>query len=270
MPVFLPCLSTSATPTALGGRRGGRRGQVDLRHQLRAVGRRWSRSTSTASSSSWDVDDVAAGWEAVVVEFFLLSPPLSSAITTMAATTTSAPSDSRMIPPRRELGRAARPRGWEAPAGSAAGAGDGSAAAPAVGATGSGAGTAAAAGCGSRAPSVGISGSGLTAIGSSSEARTRAHARSLGRLRKALTGVLGHLRRQLTEQVVGDQRPALGRHARRRAERVERRKRPLAHAGAVDRQHPRDLVIRPSALEDQLENGALIGRQAVQRSHGDH
>jgi len=82
-----------------------------------------------------------------------------------------------------------------------------------------------------------------------------------------IPGVLADARRELAEQVVGDQCPALRRNARARAEGIERGERPLAHGGTIDREKPRNLVVAAASLQHELENGSLIRRQAVEGSH---
>ena len=72
---------------------------------------------------------------------------------------------------------------------------------------------------------------------------------------------------ELTEQIIGDQGASLGRHPRARTERVERAERALADRGAIDREHLCDLVVAAPALENELEYGALIWRQAVKGGH---
>ena len=63
-----------------------------------------------------------------------------------------------------------------------------------------------------------------------------------------LSRLLGDGLRQLTEQVVGDQRPALLGQRSLGTERIECGERALANRRAVDRQQPRDLVVAAATL----------------------
>ena len=113
---------------------------------------------------------------------------------------------------------------------------------------------------GGRARPAGISGSGPDASGASSRPVTRAQARSGGRRREPFAGVVGDARRQLPEQVVGDQRPPLGgigSGGPSASNAVSARSRT---AGAVDREQLGDLVVTASSLQHQLEDGALVAR----------
>ena len=152
-------------------------------------------------------------------------PPLRTTISTTATTTASAASPRTSAPPRRELRRS----GGGPPPGS-----------PLRDATSSPspssswAATATGAATGSeRVASTGISGSGPVAIGVSSEATTRAHARSAGDSAGRSRVVSLTLGGKLPQKVVGDQRAALRRHSRLRAQRIERPQRPLPDGGTV-------------------------------------
>ena len=52
------------------------------------------------------------------------------------------------------------------------------------------------------------------------------------------------------------------------AERIERTERALTDRGTVDREHRGDVVVAPPALQHELENGSLIGRERVEVRHG--
>ena len=113
------------------------------------------------------------------------------------------------------------------------------------------------------AASTGISGSGPLLRVPSSDATTRAHARSAAdSARPRRVSSRDHLR-ELAEQVVGDQRAPFRRNARAGPERVKRGQRPLADCRTVDREHLRDLVVAAAPLQHELEHGPLVGRQTV-------
>ena len=79
--------------------------------------------------------------------------------------------------------------------------------------------------------------------------------------------VLGHARGERAEQVVGDERPALGWHARLGAQRIERGKRPLPNPRPVDGEKLCDLVVGAPAAQHELEHGPLVRRQTRERPH---
>ncbi len=212
------------------------------------------------------VEDALA---AVVEPLCLLEPPLF-AIKMTATTITASRTMPRRAAARRPAGSSgARSGGWSpvqrlraAPAGGGAG-GHGLLVAlwrrlpaPLGGCSGSGA-----------SASTGISGSGPLLSVPSSDATTRAHARSPGDSARFRRGLLGDHLGELAEQVVGDQRAALGRDPRPGTECVERRQGPFAHRRPVDREHLCDLVVTAPALQHELQDGALVGRQAVEGGH---
>ena len=100
----------------------------------------------------------------------------------------------------------------------------------------------------------------------------REHARPgalVGRLGETVARLLGDAFGQLSEQVVGDQRAALGREPGVGSDSVERRERPRPHRRAVDREQPRDVVVAAAALQHEIEDRALVGGERVERRHRD-
>ena len=85
------------------------------------------------------------------------------------------------------------------------------------------------------------------------------------RRREALARLLGDPLGELSEQVVGDQRPALGRDPGLGSERVEGGQRPRPNGRPVDRQQTRDVVVAATALQHEVEDRALVGWQRVER-----
>ena len=249
------CAAGRAVVVPGGGRRGGRR-----------RGRRGARSG-------------------------LRRPPPEMTITiTTTMTAINAPMPSSIAPPRRELGcrrHPARLDGRSAPAGRGPGgrARSGSACAgrasprPRPGrrsrpdpwpgdSEASTAATAAAAGVAGAAAVAPASSAGIS--GSSSRGQRRElrgdDARPgplAGRVGQAAARVVADWAGQLAEQVVGDQRAALGGARRVRGpERVERGQRPLAHRRAVDRQQLRRSR-RSCAPAEAPVAGPRAGRAAV-------
>ena len=87
------------------------------------------------------------------------------------------------------------------------------------------------------------------------------------RLGEPLARLLGDTIGQLPEQVVGDQRAALGRKPGVRSDPIEGRQRPCAYRRAVDREQPRDVVIAAAAPQHEIDDRALVGRERVERRH---
>ena len=208
-----------------------------------------------------EVDDVGgrAAAAAVAVEACLLDlPPLRTTIsTTTTTTTTIAPTSRKIAPPSRELGRSVG-RGIRRPRTARVGAGS--------------------RGWRSRRPDRRASPSAWRRSAARARpgpvrdlgerlARHRAelgreHPRPrplVGRLGEAVARLLGDLVGQLTEQVVGDQRAALGREAGVGSDSVERRQRPRPHRRPVDREQARDVVVAAATLQHEIEDRALVG-----------
>ncbi len=114
----------------------------------------------------------------------------------------------------------------------------------------------------------GILGSGSLETSESSAAITRAPCALAGRIGEPVSGSARPRHcRELSEQVIGDVGTLIGGDVGLRAERVESGERPLANRGAIDREQLCDVVVRATPLQHELKDGALVGGQAIERSH---